>query len=105
MLFVGLTSPGRAETAGNAMPENQLFDHESAFSFLKLTRTQRLYGFVGWYGPFGCLSWVAARLMFRNPACVSDSFYRSWGRLSSSLANLSPSSVRLPRYDAHSIPF
>jgi len=34
------------EAAGNAMPENQLFDNESAFSFLKLTRTQRLYGFI-----------------------------------------------------------
>lgn len=49
MLFVGLTSHGRAETAGNVMPENQLFENESAFSFLKLTRTQRLYGFIGWY--------------------------------------------------------
>jgi len=35
------------EAAGNAVPETQLFEHESAFSFLKLTRTQRLYGFIG----------------------------------------------------------
>ncbi len=49
MRFLGLTSHGRAEAAGNALPENQLFENESAFSFLKLTRTQRLYGFIGWY--------------------------------------------------------
>jgi hypothetical protein len=25
-----------------------MFDNESAFAFLKLTRTQRMYGFVAW---------------------------------------------------------
>jgi hypothetical protein len=33
-----------------AVSDGQLFDNEKpAFSFLGLTRTQRLYGFVGWY--------------------------------------------------------
>lgn len=33
-----------------AVTDNQLFDNEKpAFSFLGLTRTQRLYGFFGWY--------------------------------------------------------
>lgn len=49
VLIEVLTKYGHAETAGNVVPENQLFENESAFSFLKLTRTQRLYGFIGWY--------------------------------------------------------
>jgi len=33
-----------------AVSDGQLFDNEKpAFSFLGLTRMQRLYGFVGWY--------------------------------------------------------
>jgi len=35
------------ETAGSVIPETQFFEGESAFKFLGLTRTQRLYGFVG----------------------------------------------------------
>jgi len=35
------------ETAGGMIPETQFFEGESAFKFLGLTRTQRLYGFVG----------------------------------------------------------
>jgi len=34
------------ETAGSAIPETQFFEGDSAFKFLGLTRTQRLYGFV-----------------------------------------------------------
>jgi hypothetical protein len=37
------------ETAGGAIPETQFFEGESAFKALGLTRTQRLYGFAGWY--------------------------------------------------------
>ncbi|KAG8217314.1 SFT2-domain-containing protein [Butyriboletus roseoflavus] len=33
------------ETAGNLVPDNHFFEGDSAFSFLGLTRTQRLYGF------------------------------------------------------------
>jgi len=36
------------ETAGGVIPETQFFEGDSAFKFLGLTRTQRLYGFVGW---------------------------------------------------------
>jgi hypothetical protein len=35
------------ETAGGVIPETQFFEGDSAFSFLGLTRTQRIYGFVG----------------------------------------------------------
>jgi len=38
-----------AGTVTNALPDNQFFEGESSFSFLGLTRTQRLYGFAGWY--------------------------------------------------------
>ena len=30
--------------------DGQLFEGDSAFGFLGLTRQQRLYGFIGWYG-------------------------------------------------------
>ena len=36
------------EAAGGAIPETQFFEGDSAFKFLGLTRTQRLYGFIGW---------------------------------------------------------
>jgi len=36
------------EAVGGTMPETQFFEGDSAFKFLGLTRTQRLYGFVGW---------------------------------------------------------
>ncbi|KAF7322555.1 ER-Golgi vesicle protein transport Sft2 [Mycena chlorophos] len=35
------------ETAGSGIPETQFFEGDSAFSFLGLSRTTRLYGFVG----------------------------------------------------------
>jgi len=34
------------ESATSALPENQVFENESAFSFLGLTRMQRIWGFV-----------------------------------------------------------
>ena len=37
------------ETAAGTIPETQFFEGDSAFKSLGLTRTQRLYGFVGWY--------------------------------------------------------
>jgi len=36
------------ESANGVIPDTQFFEGESAFSFLGLTRTQRLYGFAGW---------------------------------------------------------
>lgn len=32
----------------SAVPDTQFFEGDSAFRFLALTRTQRLYGFVAW---------------------------------------------------------
>lgn len=36
------------EPAGSLVPDTQFFEGDSAFTFLGLTRTQRLYGFVAW---------------------------------------------------------
>lgn len=36
------------EAAGGAIPETAFFEGDSAFHFLGLSRTQRLYGFIGW---------------------------------------------------------
>ena len=36
------------ETAAGTIPEPQFFEGDSAFKFLELTRTQRLYGFIAW---------------------------------------------------------
>ncbi|VDC00880.1 unnamed protein product [Peniophora sp. CBMAI 1063] len=38
------------ESIGGTIPETQFFEGDSAFSFLGLTRKQRLYGFVACYG-------------------------------------------------------
>jgi len=38
------------ESAGSVIPDSQFFEGESAFSFLKLSKTTRLYGF------FACLA-------------------------------------------------
>ncbi|RDX48269.1 SFT2-domain-containing protein [Polyporus arcularius HHB13444] len=35
------------EAAGGVIPDTQFFEGDSAFKFLGLTRTQRLYGFIG----------------------------------------------------------
>ena len=35
------------EAAGGVIPDTQFFEGDSAFSFLGLTRKQRLYGFIG----------------------------------------------------------
>jgi hypothetical protein len=37
------------EAAAGTIPETQFFEGEPAFKALGLTRTQRLYGFAGWY--------------------------------------------------------
>ncbi|KAG2158136.1 SFT2-domain-containing protein [Suillus bovinus] len=47
------------ESAGGMIPETQFFEGDSAFKFLGLTRTQRLYGFSWlshhWLGSFAVL--------------------------------------------------
>lgn len=35
-------------SAASVIPDTSFFEGDSAFSFLGLTRTQRLYGFAGW---------------------------------------------------------
>jgi len=67
------------ETAGNAMPENQLFDNESAFSFLKLTRTQRLYGFIGCLCVGLILSILGTSLLFLGGQIITFVFLYTLG--------------------------
>ena len=37
------------ESATSVIPETQFFEGDSAFKSLGLSRTTRLYGFIGWY--------------------------------------------------------
>jgi len=46
------------------MPETQFFEGDSAFSFFGLTKTQRLYGFVGCLGAGFVLSLLGAIFLF-----------------------------------------
>jgi len=51
-----------AGAAVNVIPDNQFFEGESAFKSFGLSRTTRLYGFVGWYvlrGAFAHLSRIS----------------------------------------------
>ncbi|KZV85099.1 SFT2-domain-containing protein [Exidia glandulosa HHB12029] len=52
------------ETATNALPENQIFENESAFSFLGLTRTQRIWGFIICSGLGFVISLLGSILLF-----------------------------------------
>jgi len=52
------------ESAGSAIPETQFFEGDSAFSGLGLTRTQRLYGFVGCLIAGFVLSMLGSCLLF-----------------------------------------
>lgn len=46
--WFNLESQSSIASASNLIPDNQFFEGDSAFSFLKLSRTTRLYGFIGW---------------------------------------------------------
>ncbi|KAG1774306.1 SFT2-domain-containing protein [Suillus placidus] len=52
------------ESAGGMIPETQFFEGDSAFKFLGLTRTQRLYGFVGCLVIGFALSLLGSILLF-----------------------------------------
>jgi len=52
------------ETAGIGIPETSYFEGDSAFKFLGLTRTQRLYGFVGCLVTGFILSILGSALLF-----------------------------------------
>ncbi|KAF8558470.1 SFT2-domain-containing protein [Imleria badia] len=52
------------ESAGNLVPDTQFFEGDSAFKFLGLTRTQRLYGFVGCLIVGFALSLLGSILLF-----------------------------------------
>lgn len=47
--WFNLESQSSIASASNLIPDNQFFEGDSAFSFLKLSKTTRLYGFFGWY--------------------------------------------------------
>jgi len=52
------------EAASGVIPDTQFFEGESAFSFLGLTRTQRLYGFAGCLVAGFVLSIIATSFLF-----------------------------------------
>ncbi|KAH9998151.1 SFT2-domain-containing protein [Russula compacta] len=52
------------EAAGGTIPETQFFEGEPAFKALGLTRTQRLYGFVGCYALGLVLSVLGTVMLF-----------------------------------------
>jgi len=52
------------EAASNAIPQTQMFEGDSAFAFLKLSRTQRLYGFIACLAIGFVLSILGAALLF-----------------------------------------
>nr|VWO98672.1 Pre-mRNA-splicing factor CLF1 (crooked-neck-like protein 1) [Ganoderma boninense] len=52
------------EAAGGVIPDTQFFEGDSAFSFLGLTRTQRLYGFIGCLGLGFVLSLLGSIFLF-----------------------------------------
>lgn len=52
------------ETAAGTIPETQFFEGDSAFKSLGLTRTQRLYGFVGCYALGLVLSVLGTVMLF-----------------------------------------
>ncbi|KAI5900205.1 SFT2-domain-containing protein [Schizophyllum commune H4-8] len=52
------------ETAGSAIPETQFFEGDSAFKFLGLSRTTRLYGFAGCLIAGFVLSLIGSILLF-----------------------------------------
>jgi len=59
------------ETATSTMPENQLFENETAFSFLSLSRTQRIWGFAICFGLGFVISLLASILLFLPGFLVS----------------------------------
>jgi len=52
------------EAASGTVPETQYFEGDSAFKFLGLSRTQRLYGFIGCLAVGFLLSILGAVLLF-----------------------------------------
>ncbi|KAI0737065.1 SFT2-domain-containing protein [Irpex lacteus] len=52
------------ESAAGTIPETQFFEGDSAFKFLGLTRTQRLYGFAGCLALGFVLSILGSVLLF-----------------------------------------
>ncbi|KNZ75339.1 Vesicle transport protein SFT2B [Termitomyces sp. J132] len=52
------------EAAGGAIPETAFFEGDSAFHFLGLSRTQRLYGFIGCLAVGFVLSLLGSIVLF-----------------------------------------
>ncbi|KAJ8517318.1 hypothetical protein ONZ45_g5502 [Pleurotus djamor] len=63
------------ESAGNAIPESQFFEGDSAFKFLGLSRTTRLYGFVGCLIIGFILSILASSLLFLGQLTIFAILY------------------------------
>jgi len=63
------------EAAGGTIPETQFFEGDSAFKFLGLSRTQRLYGFIGCLAVGFLLSILGAILLFLGQLAIFAVLY------------------------------
>jgi len=63
------------ESAGAAIPETQYFEGDSAFKFLGLSRTTRLYGFVGCLGIGFLLSILGSIVLFLGQLSIFAVLY------------------------------
>lgn len=79
-----------------AATDAQMFTEDSAFSFLGLTRTQRIYGFVGWYVGSKARAYHTKGLimLLLHIASPLASFSRCWEPCSCLLACWPASQVR-----------
>ncbi|KAI0747989.1 SFT2-domain-containing protein [Daedaleopsis nitida] len=73
------------EAAGGGIPDTQFFEGDSAFKFLGLTRTQRLYGFIGCMGVGFLLSLLGAIFLLLG-SLTSFAFLYALGTVVSLLA-------------------
>jgi len=63
------------ETAGIGIPETQYFEGDSAFKFLGLSRTTRLYGFLGCLAVGFLLSILGSIVLFIGPLSIFAILY------------------------------
>lgn len=58
---------------GGVIPDTQFFEGDSAFKFLGLSRTTRLYGFIAWYVSPPPLSLPTVRYLRTRLICETNS--------------------------------
>jgi hypothetical protein len=84
------------EAASGVVPDSTLWEGDSAFSFLGLTRQQRIYGFVGWYVCVLRRTIYYSCVVLKPAAWALDSFSASWAQYVCSSTCLADSLVGAP---------